>query len=54
MMVSVNVGFLNMAVLMFVGVLCMDMSRKFKIWSFSDSAVNCSFQCRESKSSRIF
>jgi hypothetical protein len=24
-------GFSNMAVLMFVGVLCMDMSRKFKI-----------------------
>ena len=31
MMVSVNVGFLNMAVLMFVRVLCMDMCKKFKV-----------------------
>jgi len=53
MMVSVNVGFLNMAVFMFVGVLCMDMSRKFKVWFFSVSAINCSLGCRELKSSRI-
>jgi hypothetical protein len=39
-MLSVNVGFLNMAVLMFVSVLCMDMSRKFKMWYFSVSSVN--------------
>ena len=42
MTVSINVGFLNMVVLMFVGVLRMDMSRKFKMWSFSVSAVYCS------------
>jgi len=54
MMVSVNVGFLNMTVLMFVGVLCVDMSKKFKVWSFSVSAVNSSFGRRELKSSRIF
>ena len=54
MMVSVNVGFLNMEVFMFVGVLRMDMSRKFKMWSFPVSAVNCSFGCRELKLSRIF
>jgi len=49
MMVSVNVGFLNVAVLMFVGVLCKDMSKKFKVRSFSVSAVNSSFGCRELK-----
>ena len=54
MMVSANVGFLYMAVLMFVGFLCMAMSRYFRVWSFSVSAVNRSFGCRELKLSRIF
>jgi len=43
MMVSVNMGFLYMAVLIFVGVLCMERSREFRECSLSASAVNCCF-----------
>ena len=53
MMVSVNVGFLNMAVLRPVGFLHIDRSRKFSVQSCSVSAVNLSLGCRELKSSRI-
>jgi len=53
MVMCVDVGFLYMAVLMFVGVLCMEKSRKFRVWSLSFSAVNCNFGCRLLKSSRV-
>ena len=53
MMMCLNVGFLYMAVLIFVGFLCMEKSRKFRVWSLSSSAVNCSFGCRLLKSSRV-
>jgi hypothetical protein len=45
MMVSVKVGFLYIEVFRSVAVLCKDMSRKFKVLSFSVSAVNCSLWC---------
>lgn len=41
MIVSVNVGFLNMAVFKLVVFLQIDMSRYFMAWSFSISAVKC-------------
>ena len=47
MMVSVNVGFLKMAVLKPVGFLCMDRSRKFSVQLSSVSAVNLSLGCME-------
>ena len=47
MMVSVNVGFLKMAFLKAVGVLCMDRSRKFSVQLSSVSAVNLSLGCME-------
>jgi hypothetical protein len=52
-MVSVNVGFLNMAVLKPVGVLCMNRSRKFSVQLSSCSAVNRSLGCKELKSFSI-
>jgi len=54
MVVSVNVGFLKMAVLKPVGVLCKDRSRKFSVQLSSISAVNRSLGCRELKSFSIF
>jgi hypothetical protein len=54
MIMSVKVGFLYMAVLKFVGVLCMVMSRECKARSVSISAVKCIFGCSALKSLRIF
>ena len=53
MVVSVNMGFPYVAVSMFVVILCTEISRKFRVWSLSASAVNCSFGFRLIKSSRI-
>ena len=52
-MVSVKVGFLYMAILKLVGVLHMAMSRQFKAWSCSVSAVNCKLGCSALKSLRM-
>jgi len=54
MMVSVNVGFLKMAVLKPVGVLCVDKSRKFSVQLSSVCAVNLSLGCMELKLFSIF
>ena len=54
MIVSVNIGFLHMAILRFVWVLLMVMYRKF-IWLFSSHcAVNLSFGCIVLKSFSTF
>ena len=53
MIVSVNVGFLYVAILQFVWILLMVMSRKF-IWFPSHSAVNLSFGCIVLKSFSMF
>ena len=53
MMMCVSVDFLYVSVLMFVWFLCIEKSRKFRVWSLSSSAVNCSFGCRLLKSSRV-
>ena len=54
MSVSVNVGFLYMAILQFVGVLWMVTSRKFIWLSVLHPAVNLSLRCNVLKSLDMF